>query len=100
MGRRDCLTKNKKKFTSSGAQRWAEREMGNTKKNTATLMSRLDFIRGPYHNICDKQLLTCVEVDIICCFADPGKVISTETESRSISLFRDLQEQHIDRNKS
>ena len=24
-------------FTSSGAQRWAEREMGNTKKNTATL---------------------------------------------------------------
>ena len=32
---------NKKKFcfTSSGAQRWAEREMGNTKKNTATLTS-------------------------------------------------------------
>ena len=26
-------------FTSSGAQRWAEREMGNTKKNTATLMA-------------------------------------------------------------
>ena len=25
-------------FTSSGAQRWAEREMGNTQKNTATLM--------------------------------------------------------------
>ena len=30
---------NKKKFffTSSGVQGWAEREMGNTKKNTATL---------------------------------------------------------------
>ena len=25
-------------FTSSGAQRWAEREMGNTTKNTATLI--------------------------------------------------------------
>ena len=37
MGRRDCLTKKNFFFTSSGAQRWAEREMGNTKKNTATL---------------------------------------------------------------
>ena len=26
-------------FTLSGAQRWAEREMGNTKKNTITLMN-------------------------------------------------------------
>ena len=37
MGRRDCLTNFLFFFTSSGAQRWAEREMGNTKKNTATL---------------------------------------------------------------
>ena len=37
VGRRDCLTKKNFFFTSSGAQRWAEREMGNTKKNTATL---------------------------------------------------------------
>ena len=36
-GSADCLTKKKKFFTSSGAQRWAEREMGNTNKNTATL---------------------------------------------------------------
>ena len=35
MGRRDYLTK-KNLFTSSGAQGWAEREMGNTNKNTAT----------------------------------------------------------------
>ena len=38
VGRRDCLAKKNFFFTSSGAQRWAEREMGNTKKNTATLM--------------------------------------------------------------
>ena len=38
MGRRDCLAKKNFFFTSSGAQRWAEREMGNTKKNTATLI--------------------------------------------------------------
>ena len=38
VGRRECLTKKIFFFTSSGAQRWAEREMGNTKKNTATLM--------------------------------------------------------------
>ena len=31
VGRRDCLTKKIKNFTSSGAQRWADREMGNTK---------------------------------------------------------------------
>ena len=37
MGRRDCLATKNFFFTSSGAQRWAEREMGNTKKNTATL---------------------------------------------------------------
>ena len=39
---------NKKKFffTSSGAQRWAEREMGNTKKNTATLTSNVRFGHG------------------------------------------------------
>ena len=37
VGRRDYLTKKKFFFTSSGAQRWAEQEMGNTKKNTATL---------------------------------------------------------------
>ena len=41
MGRRDCLAKTKFFFTSSGAQRWAEREMGNTKKNTATLRMNL-----------------------------------------------------------
>ena len=38
VGRRDCLANKFFFFTSSGAQRWAEREMGNTKKNTATLM--------------------------------------------------------------
>ena len=30
-------------FTSSGDQRWAGREMGNTNKNTATLMFRTIF---------------------------------------------------------
>ena len=38
VGRRDYLTKKNFFFTSSGAQRWAEREMGNTNKNTATLL--------------------------------------------------------------
>ena len=41
MGRRDCLTKKNFFFTSSGGQRWAEREMGTTKKNTATLIKSL-----------------------------------------------------------
>ena len=51
MGRRDYLTKkNKKKITSSGAQRWAEREMGNTTKNTATLRRDIDlkFMQDTY----------------------------------------------------
>ena len=37
MGGQDCLTNKQKMFTSSGAQRWAEREMGNTKKNKGVL---------------------------------------------------------------
>ena len=37
-GSAGLFSKKKKNFTSSGAQRWAEREMGNTKKNTATLI--------------------------------------------------------------
>ena len=44
VGRRDCLTKKNFFFTSSGAQRWAEREMGNTKKNTATLIRANDYL--------------------------------------------------------
>ena len=31
-------------FSSSGAQRWAKREMGNTKKNTATLIGRVTIL--------------------------------------------------------
>ena len=38
-----------KKITSSGAQRWAEREMGNTKKNTATLIPSMVSV----HCLCD-----------------------------------------------
>ena len=35
-------------FTSSGAQRWAEWEMGNTQKNTATLMQMpMDYLEIP-----------------------------------------------------
>ena len=42
-------------FTSSGAQRWAEREMGNTKENTATLMHM------PFDTECQMYInITCV----------------------------------------
>ena len=40
-GSAGLFNKNNFFFTSSGAQRWAEREMGNTKKNTATLKRRI-----------------------------------------------------------
>ena len=33
-------------FTSSGAQRWAEREMGNTQNNTATLKAICPCMKG------------------------------------------------------
>ena len=52
VGRRDCLTKKIFFFTSSGAQRWAEREMGNTKKNTATLILKQII---PYSACHDKR---------------------------------------------
>ena len=42
------LLNKKKLFTSSGAQRWAEREMGNTNKNTATLtFNSIMFTNAP-----------------------------------------------------
>ena len=37
-GSAGLFNKKNKKITLSGAQGWAEREMGNTKKNTATLI--------------------------------------------------------------
>ena len=37
-GSAGLFNKNTLFFTSSGAQRWAERDMGNTKQNTATLL--------------------------------------------------------------
>ena len=46
---------NKKKFTSSGAQRWAEREMGNTKKNTATLTNDGMSVTWTIFFVCKKH---------------------------------------------
>ena len=43
-GSAGLINKTKTKFTSSGAQRWAEREMGNTQKNTATLISMQQMV--------------------------------------------------------